>query len=75
MSVAASCSWCHTNNTLVPGCRNLCRHCGHRADLARMMCDCPQCVGLFSPPVPPVTVEELEALFEEHNSGKKGGGS
>lgn len=75
MSLSASCSWCHTTNTLVPGVRNLCRRCGHRADLARIDCDCPKCAGLFSPPKEPVTNAEFIAAIQAARKAWKGGGS
>jgi len=45
---ARSCSWCHHWNVIhVDDAGNpqatLCLNCGHRADLARMHCDCQQC--------------------------------
>jgi hypothetical protein len=75
VSVASSCSWCHTMNTLVPGVRNLCRHCGHRADLCRLDCDCPQCAGLFSPPRVPLTPEDVDAMLNLLDRDRKGGES
>ena len=38
-----SCSWCHElawdDDLQWP----YCKHCGHRADLPRVQCDCPAC--------------------------------
>lgn len=38
-----SCSWCHTFNEIDRDRPTYCKECGHRADLARMRCDCSQC--------------------------------
>lgn len=35
-----SCSFCHTMTD-----QRTCPNCGHRADVARVQCDCPQCYG------------------------------
>jgi len=48
-TLQVNCSWCKHPNSLVIGARNLCRSCGHRCDLARVDCDCPRCMGLWSP--------------------------
>lgn len=42
--IVVACSWCHGLNSqngldLTP----YCIFCGHRADLARVDCDCPKC--------------------------------
>lgn len=74
MNIAVSCSWCHTENTLVIGVRNLCRHCGHRADLCRLDCDCFACVGIFSPAKEPITDEQLAEAIREAAAKWKGGG-
>lgn len=42
MMVSLTCSWCHTANTS-DGRPVICRNCGHRADVARMDCDCTRC--------------------------------
>jgi hypothetical protein len=39
-----TCSWCHEINDLTAG-PTVCKQCGHRGDLPRMECDCPQCNG------------------------------
>lgn len=63
MITSISCSWCHTMNTLVEGVKNLCRHCGHRADKCRLECDCPQCFGRRSVGHAPIgQADFLEAL-------------
>lgn len=44
-----SCSWCHTTNDITAAARLLpvfCSTCGHRADVARMQCDCGECLEL-----------------------------
>jgi predicted amidophosphoribosyltransferase len=41
-SLTVACSWCHTA-VLVTALRNYCPTCGHRADVARVDCDCPKC--------------------------------
>jgi hypothetical protein len=38
--VSVSCSWCHTMNRIG---QPFCAECGHRADVARMDCDCRRC--------------------------------
>lgn len=54
MRIRRSCSWCHEENSWAaePGRLTgrfrqpppmLCRNCGHRADVARMDCDCSEC--------------------------------
>jgi len=40
--VIRSCSWCHELNEL-RGTPTYCWSCGHRADVARISCDCPEC--------------------------------
>lgn len=42
--VYRSCSWCHRSNRVYANARGICDGCGHRADLPRLDCDCPQCV-------------------------------
>lgn len=37
-----TCSWCHAVNVVTAG-PGLCPTCGHRADVARLDCDCGQC--------------------------------
>lgn len=41
-SIIASCSWCHRGNDVTAG-RTFCAECGHRADVARIFCDCDRC--------------------------------
>jgi len=43
--ISQSCSWCHELNELRAE-KTFCWRCGHRADAARMMCDCRQCSEL-----------------------------
>jgi hypothetical protein len=38
-----SCSWCNEVNELIPGEAIYCSHCGHRADVPRVQCDCVEC--------------------------------
>jgi len=40
--VSQSCSWCHELNEL-RGAPTYCWNCRHRADVARMLCDCRAC--------------------------------
>jgi hypothetical protein len=40
--IIVSCSWCHSSARLFPG-PAWCLTCGHRADVARVDCDCPKC--------------------------------
>lgn len=42
MTTHSTCSWCHELVTLSPG-PTTCPTCGHRADRARLDCDCPAC--------------------------------
>jgi hypothetical protein len=42
--VIVSCSWCHTGVALLRHGATYCPTCGHRADVARAACTCPQCV-------------------------------
>src|SRR5271166_6019181 len=42
MLVRATCAWCHGNNDISTT-PTYCAHCGLRADLARIDCDCPRC--------------------------------
>lgn len=44
-----SCSWCHAANQLVRGGPTYCSHCGHRADVCRLDCDCPVCAHVAAP--------------------------
>jgi hypothetical protein len=37
-----TCSWCHEPGDVTAGPAH-CKKCGHRADLSRLECDCPQC--------------------------------
>lgn len=37
-----TCSWCDTLNPVED---EFCSTCGHRAQRARMFCDCPRCSG------------------------------
>lgn len=40
------CSWCHTENKVTADAANAttsCQFCGHRADVARLECDCQRC--------------------------------
>lgn len=46
--IRATCSWCHVENSLVIGARNLCKFCFHRSDLPRCQCNCVACLGLFA---------------------------
>lgn len=57
--VASTCSWCHTSNDLVPGVKNICRHCHHRADLPRSDCDCFECLGIFSSSAESLATDDL----------------
>lgn len=41
-----TCSWCHTSNVL-DAAPILCGACGHRADVARLDCNCAKCVGVL----------------------------
>lgn len=41
-----SCSWCHEFNEISAE-STTCWRCGHRADLARIHCDCQQCQELY----------------------------
>jgi hypothetical protein len=43
MRTRIMCGWCHEMTDLIMGGPTFCPHCGHRADLPRMVCDCPQC--------------------------------
>lgn len=45
ISRSQSCSWCHSTNSLDHPQVRFCSECGHRADLPRMECDCPQCTA------------------------------
>jgi len=41
-----TCGWCHELvNVRAGGLPTYCPRCGHRADVARIDCDCPRCVG------------------------------
>ena len=42
MAVVQTCSWCHEVVDITAG-PTLCHLCGHRADVARVNCDCHQC--------------------------------
>lgn len=54
-----SCSWCHHGQDLAIS--TFCDVCGHRADRARMDCDCEQCVeGLYRPYIDPEASYEPE---------------
>lgn len=37
------CSWCHTGNRVQAGEKAYCWNCWHRADVARVDCDCSWC--------------------------------
>lgn len=41
--IIATCSWCHLENK-IEGPRVHCPNCGHRADVARVACDCERCL-------------------------------
>ena len=41
-AIRMSCSWCHKLNRLYKDRKNYC-DCGHRSDVARVDCDCPEC--------------------------------
>lgn len=47
VKASLSCSWCHEMNDISPnithGVAIYCRNCGHRADVARVDCDCRNC--------------------------------
>lgn len=47
MATCRSCSWCHAMNditaAIATGQKVLCGECGHRADVCRLECDCPEC--------------------------------
>lgn len=49
MTTSRSCSWCHTINDLIPGRSAFCVACEHRADVARLDCDCPKCRRFETP--------------------------
>jgi len=42
--IIVSCSWCH-GSVIATG-RTICPECGHRADVARVDCDCDGCLAL-----------------------------
>lgn len=42
MTFRQSCSWCHHVNVIRQS-PTFCADCGHRADVARLSCDCPKC--------------------------------
>lgn len=45
-----TCSWCHTlSGAAIPGYKVWCNECGHRADVARLDCDCPKCERELTP--------------------------
>lgn len=57
MRTTVTCSWCHAGVVLMPGGGpTYCPECHHRADVARLHCDCDQCRR------PPTTGEILDAL-------------
>lgn len=39
------CGWCHTMVPCPFGFAVYCRNCGHRADVARLVCTCEKCCG------------------------------
>lgn len=43
MTVCTTCSWCHEMNDVTPPPPVFCGNCGHRADRARLDCDCDAC--------------------------------
>lgn len=43
MRYRRSCSWCDQLNEISQSASVWCSRCGHRADLARMRCNCPAC--------------------------------
>lgn len=46
-----SCSWCREGNEVrADGRKVFCWSCGHRADVARIDCDCPKCRRVAKPP-------------------------
>lgn len=45
MTVTRTCSWCHAPAAVTPGRPAWCDSCGHRADVARLDCDCLRCRG------------------------------
>ena len=48
MSIRVTCLWCGTKNDITKARMNnlaiYCRQCGHRADKAKVRCDCRQCL-------------------------------
>lgn len=44
MRTGVSCSWCHEMNWSNQDYWPICKNCGHRADVARVDCDCISCV-------------------------------
>lgn len=49
-TIVVSCSWCHESNEAEMG-GVLCSNCGHRADVARVDCDCGKCSRESADPV------------------------
>jgi hypothetical protein len=45
VTIRASCPWCHQLNVIAAP-RVHCPNCGHRADKARLYCDCDRCLLL-----------------------------
>lgn len=38
-----ACAWCKDPTPVIAGVDNYCEHCGHRADVAPVGCDCGRC--------------------------------
>jgi DNA-directed RNA polymerase subunit RPC12/RpoP len=45
MRYRRACSWCDQLNEISQAHSVWCSRCGHRADLARLRCNCPACRG------------------------------
>jgi hypothetical protein len=61
VSKSKSCSWCHAMNFISRERSNICRNCGHRADLPMSRCDCLQCTL----PPPPLTAEQVNLALAD----------
>lgn len=70
MTIHVTCSWCHRAIRLIPGTATYCMGCGHRADVPRLMCDCPSCRRLAAAPEPPPL--ERVAWWEQPDENENG---
>ena len=70
MNLSRSCSWCHEMTPVTPGVATLCRCCEHRADVARLDCDCARCRRFEAPQDAhrrPLTVGDRVEFVEPHD--------